>query len=150
MTLNEFLAKAKINTYASLGETGEKRLPDGTREMVFQEGNWKYRDRYFGNKSFIGEEVLWRNNSVLWAMNYYGGLTAKDVSSESIYGFLKKALRQVTYENPFRGPSAFVEGDFNYRNETSGTVEDFSGEEIIIRSGKEVYRLKYHGGLIKN
>ena len=46
--LSKFLVKAKINTYASSGEGGEKILPDGGKEFEFEEKEFKYRDRYFG------------------------------------------------------------------------------------------------------
>ena len=34
--LTKFLAKAKINTYASSGEGGENLLPDGSKEFKFK------------------------------------------------------------------------------------------------------------------
>ena len=46
--LSKFLVKAKINTYASSGEGGEKTLSDGSKEFEFEEKELKYRDRYFG------------------------------------------------------------------------------------------------------
>lgn len=55
MELQDFLVKAKINTYASSGEGGEKKLEDGGRELIFENGEYKYRDRYFGFNPFIGE-----------------------------------------------------------------------------------------------
>ena len=42
--LNKFLVKAKINTYASSEEGGEKILPDGSKEFEFKEREFKYRD----------------------------------------------------------------------------------------------------------
>lgn len=53
--LSKFLVKAKINTYASSGEGGERIFPDGSKE--FEEKEFKYRDRYFGFNPFIGEEI---------------------------------------------------------------------------------------------
>jgi len=54
--LCRFLVKAKINTYASAREGAILR--DGSKELVFSEGKWLYRDRYFGFNPFIGEETV--------------------------------------------------------------------------------------------
>jgi len=40
--LSKFLVKAKINTYASSGEGGEKLLPDESKEFEFEEKEFKY------------------------------------------------------------------------------------------------------------
>jgi len=54
----KFIIKAKQNTYAKSGEGGEEVLADGSKELVFKEKNFKYRDRYFGFNPFIGQEVV--------------------------------------------------------------------------------------------
>ena len=148
MTLNQFLVKAKINTYASSGEGGEKDLEDGSRELVFQEGDFRYRDRYFGSDTFIGEEVVWKDGKPMWLMNYYGRITSESVPAEEMYQFLQKAMRQITEERPFRGPSKLKEGEFEYIDSSHGAVDDFGGNEKIFYKGEEVYRLYYHGGMI--
>jgi hypothetical protein len=63
--LSKFLVKAKINTYASSGEGGEKLLSDGSKEFEFREKEFKYRDRYFGFNPFVGEEIVWQNEKVV-------------------------------------------------------------------------------------
>ena len=45
MELRQFLVLAKISTYASEGEGGERMLADGSKELTFQKGGFKYRDR---------------------------------------------------------------------------------------------------------
>jgi hypothetical protein len=55
-----FLLRAKLKTYATGGEGNERDFEDGTREMSYREGDFFYRDRYFGSNPFIGEEVVWR------------------------------------------------------------------------------------------
>ncbi len=149
MTLQEFLVKAKIHTYASAGEGGERNLDDGSKELIYEEGEWKYRDRYFGSDRFIGEEIVWQNGVVAWAMNYYGGVTADEVSAEKVYEFLKKALRQVEKDRPFRGPLELKEGAWEYHNENEGTIDDFKGREKILYREELVFELIYHGGAIQ-
>lgn len=146
MNLNEFLVKAKINTYAGGG--GEKRLEDGGRELVYEDGNLKYRDIYFGSDYFIGEEVVWSDGKVVWGMNYYGKTLSKLISLEKIGTFLKKALKLVTKNRPFRGPNELVDGDFKYRDTSTGGIENFEGTEVIFYRGEKVYELKYHGGVV--
>lgn len=149
MNLNEFLVKAKINTYASNREGIERKLEDGARELIYEDGEYKYRDRYFGSIQFIGEEIVWQNDKVIWAINYYGGLISNDVSSEDIYKFLKRALKLVDVSMPFRGPVELIQNELKYKNIINGNIEKFDGIESIFYHNKKVYELKYCGGFIK-
>tara|TARA_Y100000310_G_C20606168_1_gene775582 strand:+ start:857 stop:1312 length:456 start_codon:yes stop_codon:yes gene_type:complete len=148
MQLNEFLVKAKRKTYASDGEGGERVLDDGSKELSFSEQDFRYRDLYFGFNPFAGEEVVWKNNKPIWVMNYYGEVTSDVVSAKEVYYFLQKAMRRVTKDRPFRGPSKFNEGDFEYEDKNEGTIDCFSGIERILYQGQEVYKLSYHGGRV--
>ena len=147
--LSKFLVKAKINTYASFGETGKEILVDGSKEFSFEEGEFRYRDRYFGSGSFIGEEIVFQNGKAIWGMNYYGGDVSNIIPSEKIYDFLKEALKKVTEDKPFRGPDNFRKDDFEYINKPEGIVKQFSGQENILYKGELVHKVNYHGGLIK-
>ena len=149
MELSQFLIAAKTGTYASNGEANEQKLPDGCLELAYSAGEFSYRDRYFGFDPFAGQEIVFQAGKAIWSMNYYGRTVDKKYPAEQIYAFLQKALRQVTLERPFRGPSTFAEGDFMYNDESSGTVESFSGVERILFNRHKVYQLKYHGGTIK-
>lgn len=146
--LSKFLVKAKISTYASGGEGGEKILPDGSKEFEFKEKEFKYRDRYFGFNPFIGEEIVWQNEKMVWGMNYYGKITPEMIPVKQIYQFLQEALKRVTENKPFRGPNNFRQGDFEYFNKAEGTLEDFEGEEKIFYKKQLAYKLNYNGGLI--
>lgn len=148
--LSKFLVKAKINTYASNGEGGEKVLLDKSKEFTFKEKDLKYRDRYFGSKSFIGEEIVFKKEKPIWGMNYYGGIVSNNTSEKEVYNFLKQALRKVKENKPFRGPNSFKENSFKYINKSKGSIESFFGEEKIYCRNKLVYKLNYHGGIIKS
>lgn len=148
MKLEQFLVKAKMHTYASSGEGGERDLEDGSKELIYEEGDWQYRDRYFGFNPFIGEEVVWKNGKVVWVMNYCGRVLSEDVSAKEVYEFLKKAMRQVKEDRPFRGPTEFLEGGFRYADKNDGSAEDFSGIENIYFQDGKVYELRYHGGTV--
>lgn len=148
MEFMTFLLKAKLKTYAAGGEGNEQNLEDGTREMSYRDGNFFYRDRYFGFDPFIGEEVIWENGKVVWAMNYYGMVTDESVSAGDVYHFLQKAMQHVSAERPFRGPDEYEEGDFLYKDASEGNLSQFSGEETIFFQNKQVYLLMYHGGKV--
>ena len=147
MELKQFLIKAKLNSYSS-GREGMK-LTDGSKELTFQEQGFSYRDRYLGENPFIGEEVVWQADRVIWGMNFYGRVLNAVVPAAQIYTFLQKAMRQVKENRPFRGPETFKEQDFEYRDESQGAIEEFMGVERILYKGEEVYRLDYQGGSVK-
>jgi len=149
MNLAAFLVQAKVNTYAAGGGGGARLLADGCKELEFQQGDFAYRDRYFGSNPFVGEEVVLHGGRVVWAMNYYGAVSADDVPADLVYQFLCRALGQVEEGRPFRGPRLFLEDDFEYHDESQGTVERFTGVETILERGREIYRLVYHGGAVK-
>ena len=148
MDLKNFLVKAKINTYASAGEGGEKVLEDGGREFVYKESKWVYRDKYFGFSPFVGQEVVWENNVITWGMNYYGCIISSNVDSKQLYHFLMQSLRLVSSERPFRGPDKFQKEEWVYVNESQGNTDNFNGIETIFLKNKKVYELRYHGGVI--
>jgi len=150
MELSKFLVKAKRSTYASVGEAEEKVLEDSAKELTFEEGIFKYRDRYYGFNPFIGEEVVFKNGKIVWSMNYYGKIVSDVVPAKQIYDFLKMAMRQVKEDRPFRGPNNFKNGDFEYIDQSTGDINDFSGTEKILFKGQEVYRLIYHGGVVED
>ena len=88
MELIKFLIKAKINTYASSGEGGEQILNDGYKELVYNESDFKYQDRYYGFNPFIGQEIAWQSNKKIWGMNYYGGAVSDKIPAKEVYQFL--------------------------------------------------------------
>jgi hypothetical protein len=148
LELCKFLVKAKINTYAS-GKEGNI-LTDESKELTFEEGEFVYRDRYYGFNPFIGEEVVFRKGKCTWGMNYYGyTILLENISQKEVYEFLRKALKMVREEKPFRGPDEYEENSFKYVNNVEGDVSRFNGTERIFYNGKEIYRLLYLGGYIK-
>lgn len=150
MELSKFLVKAKIATYAADGEANERTLQDGAKELTLEDSMFKYRDRYYGFNPFIGEEVVFENRKIVWSMNYYGKIISDVVSAKEVYGFLKSAMRQVKEDRPFRGPTNFKSSDFEYTDESRGDINDFSGTEKIFFKRREIYRLTYQGGIVKN
>ena len=145
--LKKFIVKAKINSYAN-DQVEENKLDDGSKELIFEKGNLKYRDRYFGFNPFIGQEVVWKNDKAIWSMIYVGKINSKDISEGEVYKFLRKAMRNISIERPFRGPEKYKEKKLEYRDKSEGDINYFQGVETIFYDGKKVYELFYHGGLI--
>lgn len=148
MELIDFLIKAKINTYAGQGEGGEMKLVAGGKEFFYQEGVWRYRDRYFGFNPFIGTEIIWKNNQAVWGMNYYGEIISDKIDSKKVYQFLRQAMRLVQPDRPFRGPKNFQSGEWLYQDNSSGTIDKFNGMEMIYFIKDKVYELNYYGGFV--
>lgn len=150
MKLEQFLVKAKVSAYANEGEGGEGILADGCKELTFQEGEFRYRDRYFGWDPFVGEEVVWQSDRVIWAMNYYGLVFDEVGPAGQVYAFLQQAMNEVKEDRPFRGPRSLKEGNYEYLDESQGDVDRFTGVERILYQGREIYRLHYHGGRVED
>jgi hypothetical protein len=148
MELIDFIIEAKLHSYASAGERDESLLEDGGKQFRYRRGAFEYRDRYYGNDPFFGEEVVWQNGRAVWGMNFYGLVLDANVPSKDVYTFLQQAMRQVRPERPYRGPERFSSGDWEYQDASQGDVERFNGSETICYQGREVYRLLYHGGKI--
>ncbi len=66
-----------------------------------------------------------------------------------VYEFLRAALRRVTPERPYRGPSQWGEGAYGYTDESQGDIERFWGVETITQAEQVVYQLRYSGGLLR-
>jgi len=96
--LRRFLVKAKINAYASGREAAV--LEDGCKELIFNEGKFLYRDRYFGFNPFIGEEVVFCEEECIWSGHT---IPSEGISPKEVYAFLQEVLKRVNEEKPFRG-----------------------------------------------
>jgi hypothetical protein len=146
--LSEFLNEANENMYAADGRRIKSTRLE-SRDLEFKKGDLVCHDTYFGNKNFIGEEVVYEKDSPVWGVNYFGFIIDRKFSADQVYGFLKKALLQ-EYNDiiPVRGPKSFKESDFEYMNVVDGDLRCFTGKEEILFKGKIIYRAFYHGGLI--
>jgi hypothetical protein len=146
-SLKQFLIDANKAGYASGENKNWKKEEDKSTTIIFESGDWKMHDNYFGGEPYGGREVIFYKNEPYMIMVYYG-FVKKGVNAGEIYPFLQKALSLMPEDNPYRGPSLFEENELIYKNEWVGELERFSGEEIIYRKDEEVYRAKYIGGVV--
>jgi hypothetical protein len=150
--LATFLLRAKRATYAAQGDdaTVTPLLP-GARQLEHREGDLFYRDVYFGLAAFAGLETVYRADVARWSMAYAGGVLegASDTQMRQVYAFLRNALTRGTVDAPFRGPARHESFGYEYVNEWRGSLDEFSGAELIRRDGAVVYRLTYAGGRVR-
>ncbi|EZP76984.1 hypothetical protein H839_10318 [Parageobacillus genomosp. 1] len=148
----DFLVEAKKRTYASETNNASVRpLWNGAKQLEYQKGDYLYRDIYFGSVFFAGQEVVEEKERPVWSMVYSGGIVIPSLPREqvaSVYAFLRKALRLVDMQAPYRGPRQWQDGPYTYQNDYEGTWERFYGEERILIAGEKVYKLRYSGGMI--
>lgn len=147
--LHAFIIHAKQATYVG---SGQKLLPYrlGSHDLQFSEGDWAYHDSYLGESDFIGQEAIYYQKQIVWAMNYFGRiLDAAQITSPQAGELIKTSLTKLYTEGRFLGGFEHTEGDLTYVDTNEGDVEFFTGREWIDRRGEKVYDLIYHGGLIK-
>jgi len=141
-----FLQVAKRKTFASRISIPRFNA-DGSKEYIYHEGDWLYRDKYFGSVVDTGQELVFYRGRLIWSMSYRGGMidSAKGLSKKC-FSFLKKCLRNSPIEFPVRGPPHYNEGDLSYENIWKGNLEDFVGEEKIFLKKEQIYFRNYFGG----
>jgi hypothetical protein len=154
--LLEFIWKAHQNTYAApkdirLLHKTEKSVLHGFIGYAFADGDWKYHDSYAGRRWPPGREVVFFKDIPVWCMSYQGKVSDNLDEQEvnSVYSFLKIALRKADRETPFRGPSKFLEADLEYVFRLNGNYAYFTGRESVVREGTEVFFQDIMGSLIK-
>ena len=150
--IKKFLIEAKKQTYANkeAEKVSSSRL--GSKDYEYKKDNMIYHDTYFGGTNFIGEEAIYLDNKIYWAMNYYGVTLDEKLGEEAIDSVLRPALMLVGEDNnviPVRGPKEFNNGEYKYTFEVEGNLDCFSGIEIIYKNNKKIYESKCNGGLIK-
>jgi len=145
--LKQFILEASQNTYASEDKDIRKKQDDNSTTIVYENGDWKYHDNYFGGEPYGGREVVLYKNKPIWMMVYYGWVLEGN-NPDDMYGILTKALRNSNIDMPYRGPKELVDGDAKYLNDVSGEVDNFFGEEKIYRGDTLLYVAKYMGGLV--
>ena len=150
--IKEFLIESKKQTYANEKVEKVSSSRYGSKDYEYKKDNMIYPDTYFGGTNFIGEEVVYIDNKIYWAMNYYGITLDETLGEEAMDSALRPALMNVGEDNniiPVRGPKEFINGEYKYTFEVKGDLDYFSGTETIYKNDKKIYELKCNGGLIK-
>ncbi|NLX11719.1 MAG: hypothetical protein GXY36_18900 [Chloroflexi bacterium] len=149
-SLHAFILRAKTATYVG---GGAKLLPYrlGSKDLQFRDGDWAYHDSYVGESDFMGEELVYYQDQVVWGMNYFGRILRPDLTTAAEMGqMIMQSLSRMYAEGRFLGAFEHSAGSLRYVDSNSGDVTFFTGLETIYRDDEPVYELVYHGGLIKN
>lgn len=150
--IKEFLIEAKKQTYANEKVEKVSSSRYESKDYEYKKDNMIYHDTYFGGTNFIGEEVVYLDDKIYWAMNYYGVNLDETLGEEAMDSALRPALMLVGEDNnviPVRGPKEFINGEYKYTFEVDGNLDYFCGIEIIYKNDKKIYELRCNGGLIK-
>lgn len=150
--LIEFLIEAKKQTYANENVEMSASTRTGSHDYEYSSKGMTYHDTYFGGTNFMGEEVVYLNDTTpIWGMNYYGITLDESFSEEAMDKALRPALLQVGTDDiiPVRGPKEYLNGEYKYTFNVKGNIDCFEGEESIYKNDIKIYSLKCHGGIIK-
>lgn len=139
-----FLLRAKRATYAGHGPECAPSRP-GAHDFTYTDGPLTYRDSYFGGECFFGEEVVWRGDAPLWAMNYGGRVLHSAFNGD----FFKRALCHGGPDAPWRGPALYREGDYTYQCSAQGDVTWFHGTESVYYRTELICECHFHGGTLR-
>lgn len=109
--------------------------------MVYQEGDWHYRDSYTGFYRSSGSEVVRYKDQIAWVSSYCGGMASgQEKLAGQTFDFLKKAmLAKPKDQQLFRGPDHFSDGNWQYYYQQKGDVISFSGHEEILYKNRIVF-----------
>lgn len=142
--LMEFRLEANVNTYAAyMNETASTRLD--SHDFTYSKGPYTYHDTYVGGEQFAGEEAIWLDGKIQYAMNYLGRVLDGQFSGD----FLKEALRKADLKMPYRGPEYYQSGEYTYKCSVTGDFRWFQGYEEIYCNDIKVYECYFHGGVMK-
>ncbi|WP_163834036.1 DUF5680 domain-containing protein [Spartinivicinus ruber] len=142
-----FLRSAKATGYQWIGGNEGQPCRDQSRQFLYTEGDYHYRDHYFGFRQFGGEEVVWLNQQPLWQMLYFGHIIPSQVC-EPVFAFLQKALQQPDMMLPLRGPKQFSQDQWQYQLTIEGGLQQFQGIEKVLLVDKLVYQMHLMGGCL--
>ena len=142
--LIDFRLEANVNTYAAfMNETSSTRLD--SHDFTYSNGPYTYHDTYVGGEQFAGEEAIWLDGKIKYAMNYLGRVLDERFSGD----FLKEALRKADKNMPYRGPEYYQSGEYTYKCNVTGDFRWFQGYEEIYCNQIRTYECYFHGGLMK-
>ena len=158
VTLREFYARARENTFAAGMFPVDDPLIWGSKELRFSEGNLYYHDRYFDNPqrpgNFAGIEIVSEGlygGKQLIVYTYGGGLTKQGLKlgESTVYESLPKFLQKNAQITRFGGNvrDIFNNDAGTWIYESKGLVRDrgWADEEYINLDGDLVYDFSGQG-----
>lgn len=148
--LNVFVYEALHHGYGSESVTGDDDTPDGSSTIMYERGDWRYQDIYYGGEPYSGQTTVFYKGVACWNMVYYGKILPHVKIKQYVYDCLMPALMAALPNFPFRGPSVFIaENGLCYVNIGHGDIAQFYGQESIKdQNGEWVFETHYWGGVV--
>lgn len=149
--LHRFFLNASKATYATGGGLTDNVERPGFMELVYDEGDFSYRDSYTGYYKSRGMELVRYKSTPVWSSLYGGGMIhGKEQLAGNTFNILKKAFfnKSKAHFISFRGPELLEEGDWKYAYKQDGSIEEFSGYEEIKYKDETVFFHRIIGGII--
>ncbi|OGH02525.1 MAG: hypothetical protein A2798_02710 [Candidatus Levybacteria bacterium RIFCSPHIGHO2_01_FULL_37_17] len=151
--LSEFIVEANLATWAGEGKEVEQPQRPGYKELeyppqkepgIIPQKGFYLRDSYTKYFRAPGMTTIYYNGEPAWAMSYGGTgmVPGYELRAQEVFTFLKHALKAVSPQLPFRGPTEFGEGRLIYRfnllpntDGNLGNLEDALWQEKIFEQG---------------
>ena len=141
--LKSFIMNA--NKPHATGKAKTTKEADGSRTIVYEKGDYRMHDNFFGGEPYGGRLVVFYQEQPLFLEVYYGQTTRP---ADPIYDFLREALQFPDEDNPFRGPIEYKKGSLTYKSTTEGDVKNHTVKEYIYDGDDEIYWAVFIGGLV--
>jgi hypothetical protein len=94
----DFLLEAKRATYAGQGdEATVTPLVPGSKQLEYRDGDYLYRDIYFGMAYFAGQEVVFHREQTVWSMSYARGVMPLSRDSSDTRGDARDRRTSTAY-----------------------------------------------------
>jgi hypothetical protein len=145
--LKKFLIESNNAGYTTGDEKQWIKEKDGSTTIPFSKGAFRSHDNFFGGEPYGGRLVVYKDEKPFWIMVYYGWIE-KGITPDPVYAVLRKALKNMPPDAPFRGPAFLEVNGYRYENTWKGDISRYAGEEKIMQKGDLVYYASYIGGLV--
>ena len=143
VALKMFLIKA--NKPHANGGAELVKESDLSRTILFEEGEYRMHDNFFGGEPYGGRLVIFYKSEPVFIEVYYGR-ASRPVAE--VYELLREALQHPSDDNPFRGPAEYTKGNLTYKSVTEGDITDHTVHEFIYDGKEEIYSAVIMGGLV--
>ena len=145
-----FVKKAGESTWtAKQGKKLKWPMRPGCDEYLYEDENWRFHDSFAWDKDGGGEVIVYFKDEPIWIQNYFGHLIGTE-DSKTVYGFLRKAMRETHPKLPIRGaPLEEAASGLKYEIKFSkAELGCFVGIERIYQNENVAYEGYFHGGFV--
>ena len=139
--LANFIVEANGQTWAADGAEVDPERP-GYKELEYRKGDWRLRDSYTGYFRAPGMTTVYYKDMPAWTMAYggHGQTEGFEERTKETFSFLRRALKLVSSDLPFRGPELYEEDGKKYTFKLiKGNIEDGLWEEEIVEEGDKTF-----------